>query len=108
MVLKARPSRTLLAVAGLAAASPAARIAADWLNHQPSLCPLQRFAGVPCPSCGGTRAGLYLLGADPVAAFAANPGVTAAALTFGALVVAGKVSLDDVFGVANPQIAVAD
>ncbi len=108
MVLKARPSRTLLAVAVLAVASPAARIAADWLSHQPSLCPLQRFAGIPCPSCGGTRAGLYLLGADPVAAFAANPGVTAAALTFGALVVAGKVSLDDVLGVANPQIAVAD
>jgi hypothetical protein len=48
------------------------------------------------------------LGADPVAAFAANPGVTAAAITFGVLVAAGKVSVDDLLGVANPQIAVAD
>lgn len=95
-------------MAGLAVASPAARMAADWLSHQPSLCPLLRFTGVPCPSCGGTRAGLYLLGADPMAAFAANPGITAAAITFGVLVAAGKVSLDDLLGVANPQIAVAD
>lgn len=98
----------MLAVAGLAVASPAARLVADWLQHQPSLCPLQRFVGIPCPSCGGTRAGLYLLGGDPVSAFAANPGVTAAALTLGALLIAGKVSLDEVLGVANPQIAVAD
>ena len=95
-------------MAGLALASPAARIAADWLSHQPSLCPLQRFAGISCPSCGGTRAGLYLVAADPVAAFAANPGVTAAAITFGVLVAAGKVSVDDLLGVANPQMAVAD
>ena len=108
MVLRIRPSRHLLAVAGLAMASPAARMAADWLQHQPSLCPLQRYAGIPCPSCGGTRAGLYLLGADPVAAFASNPGVTAAAITFGVFVAAGKVSLDDLLGVANPQIAMAN
>jgi len=108
MVLRIRPSRNVFALAGLAVASPAARMAADWLQHQPSLCPLQRFAGIPCPSCGGTRAGLYLLGADPVAAFASNPGVTAAAITFGVLMVAGKVTVDDLLGVANPQIAVAD
>lgn len=89
-------------------ASPAARMAADWLNHQSSLCPLQRFAGISCPSCGGTRAGLYLLGADPVSAFKANAALTAAALTFGLFTLAGKVDLPQFLGVANPQKAVAD
>ena len=98
----------VLAVVGLAMASPAARMAADWLQHQPSLCPLQRFAGIPCPSCGGTRASLYLLGADPVSAFKANAALTAAVFTFGVLVAAKKVDLPHFLGVANPQMAVAD
>lgn len=89
-------------------ASPAARMAADWLGHQPTLCPLQRFAGIPCPSCGGTRASLYLLGGDPVAAFKMNGAVTLAAITLGLLAAAGKVDFGEILGVAKPNQAVAD
>lgn len=89
------------------AASPAARTAADWLSHQPTLCPLLRFTGIPCPSCGGTRAGLYLLGGDPVAAFKMNAALTAAALTFGVLVAAGKVEIPRILGVAYQSEPVA-
>ncbi len=77
-------------------------MAAEWLSHQPTMCPLLRFTGVACPSCGGTRAGLYLLGADPVSAFKMNAALTAAALTLGVLVFAGKVELPRFLGVANP------
>ena len=97
----------MLAVAGLAVCSPAARMAADWLNHQPTLCPLLRFTGVPCPSCGGTRAGLYLLGGDPVSAFKMNAGLTLAALTLGVMVLAGKTDLPRILGVADPSKPVA-
>ena len=95
-------------MAGFAAASPAARMAADWLSHQPTLCPLLRFTGVPCPSCGGTRAGLYLLGGDPVSAFKMNAALTAATFTLGVLALAGKIDRPRVLGVANPSGAVAN
>ena len=60
MVVGAGLHRTFL-LAGVVLASPATRWVADQLNHQPSLCPLLRVTGVACPSCGGTRAGLFLL-----------------------------------------------
>ena len=94
-------------MAGLAIASPAARMAADWLSHQPTLCPLLRFTGVPCPSCGGTRAGLYLLGGDPVSAFKMNAALTAATVTLGVLALAGKVDVPRIPGVADPSEPVA-
>lgn len=95
-------------VAGFAVASPAARMAADWLSHQPTMCPLLRYTGVACPSCGGTRASLYLLGGDPVSAFKMNAALTAATLTLGVLALAGKVDFPRKLGVANPSRAVAN
>ena len=92
---------------GLAIASPTARMAADWLSHQPTLCPLLRFTGIPCPSCGGTRAGLYLLGGDPVSAFKMNAALTAATVTLGVLALAGKVDVPWIPGVADPSEPVA-
>lgn len=38
-----------------------------------TLCPLKRLTGIPCPSCGTTRACLLLLGGHPRAAFAMQP-----------------------------------
>ena len=37
------------------------------------LCPLHRFCGVPCPTCGTTRAAFALARGDFAAAFALNP-----------------------------------
>lgn len=38
-----------------------------------TLCPLKRLAGIPCPSCGTTRACLALLRGEVRTAFATQP-----------------------------------
>lgn len=38
-----------------------------------TLCPLKRLAGIPCPSCGATRACLALLRGDVRSALAIQP-----------------------------------
>lgn len=43
-----------------------------------TLCPLKRFAGIPCPSCGATRACLALLRGDLRSALAIQPYALAA------------------------------
>ena len=37
------------------------------------LCPLRRFAGIPCPGCGSTRAAMLILRGEIAAAVAMNP-----------------------------------
>lgn len=96
------PKITLLACAGVVFASPATRWVADQLNHQPSLCPLLRVTGVACPSCGGTRAGLFLLSGDPLAAVKANAGATMFLLAIAALTAAGLIRPAELLGVAKP------
>jgi hypothetical protein len=44
------------------------------------LCPLHALTGVPCPTCGSTRAALALSHGDIAAALAFNPLVTLAAV----------------------------
>lgn len=76
MVLKESLTKIEWGLAGIVLSSPLALRFAQYLEHQPTLCPLQRFAGMPCPSCGGTRAAFYLWGADPIQALKSNAGVT--------------------------------
>lgn len=93
MVLKESFSKIEWGLAGLVLTSPLALRFAQYLEHQPTLCPLQRFAGVPCPSCGGTRAAFYLWGADPIQALKSNAGVTLLIVTLAGLFAAGKLNV---------------
>ena len=43
-----------------------------------TLCPLKRLTGVPCPTCGSTRAVVLLLRGNVVGAFAIQPLATTA------------------------------
>ena len=103
-----RDRTLLLGLDGVGLASPATQRLANFLSHQPSLCPLQRITGIACPSCGGTRAGLYVLSGDLVSAIKVNVGVTIFLLALGALVATGHVVPAQVLGVANPYERVAD
>ena len=98
----------LLGLAGVVLASPATQRLAKYLDHQPSLCPLLRVTGVTCPSCGGTRAGLFLLSGDPVAAVKANAGVTLFLLGVAVLTAGGLIRPAELLGVAKPYELVAD
>ena len=97
-----RPKTAFLFCAGVVFASPATRWVAEQLNHQPSLCPLYRITGVACPSCGGTRAGLFLLSGDPVAAIKANAGVTLFLMVMVALTAGGLIRPAELLGVVKP------
>ena len=103
-----RDRTLLLGLVGVVLVSPFTQRLANFLNHQPSLCPLQRITGIACPSCGGTRAGLYVLSGDLVSAIKVNVGVTVFLLALGALVATGHVVPAQVLGVANPYGRVAD
>ena len=92
-----------LSGAGVVLASPATRWMAEQLNHQPSLCPLFRVTGVACPSCGGTRAGLFLLSGDPLAAVKANAGVAVFLLVVAGLTAGGLIRPAELLGVAKPN-----
>lgn len=39
----------------------------------PTLCHFKRVTGIPCPTCGGTRAAGHLLAGDVLLAFQTNP-----------------------------------
>lgn len=101
-------NKALWGLAGIVLASPASRFVAEQLAHQPTLCPLLRFTGIPCPSCGGTRASFLLLSGDPVAAFRMNAGLTVFVLGLGLLTCLGIVRPSELLGVANAPKAVAE
>lgn len=45
-------------------------------------CPFHVITGIPCPSCGATRAGLALLSGHPILAFRLNPLATLGEVAF--------------------------
>ncbi len=51
----------------------------------PAVCPMKRLFGIPCPTCGATRAALLLLHGDPAGAFRMNPLVFVGGTVLGAL-----------------------
>lgn len=87
------------AALALVAVSPFAPGAATRL---PS-CFFREITGIPCPTCGGTRAALALLSGDLAGAFHANPLVAAAfVLLVGGGLVAGAIALAG-RGVREPE-----
>jgi hypothetical protein len=38
-----------------------------------TLCPFKRLTHLPCPTCGGTRGTMAILGGDPIQGFLYNP-----------------------------------
>lgn len=60
----------------------------DWLPLL-SRCPLRALLGLPCPTCGTTRALLALLAGEPGTALALNPGVLLAGVGFLVIVARG-------------------
>lgn len=63
---------------GLGAVAAAA-LALYGVGLPPVVCPFRAVTGVPCPTCGGTRAVAALLAGHPGAALAWNPLLTGAA-----------------------------
>ena len=62
-------------------------------SSAPVLCNFKRFTGVPCPTCGTTRAAIALTRGDLIEAVALNP-----LTTIGILVLAGWLVLRIGFG----------
>ena len=56
----------------------------NWIPKIFSLCLFKSITGLPCPSCGTTRAGLALLNGDPLEAIMINPMGVLTALILGA------------------------
>jgi len=73
-----------LAFLWLAAAASALALRPLWLAAAPILrpCIFRSITGIPCPTCGTTRAATAFLNGEILAAFAANPLAAAMGLLF--------------------------
>ena len=85
--MKARPAsrdELQLAILWLVAAVSAVALRPLWLAAAPHLrpCVFRSLTGIPCPTCGTTRAATTFLDGDLLTAFAANPLAAAAGSIF--------------------------
>lgn len=82
----------VVALAGVAVAPLAPRLAQGGLAG----CPIKSWTGLPCPSCGATRAVLALVAMDPWSAWTLNPLMTLALVGFvvGGVIAAGCALMD--------------
>jgi hypothetical protein len=85
------PLGAALALAGVLAGSAVLLVGAHRLGF--IVCYFKLFTGLPCLTCGGTRAALRLLQADPAAAMAMNPLVAVAGFGLGVWALADLVLL---------------
>jgi hypothetical protein len=78
------PDDRAIAILWAIAASCAIALApiAPLLARMAPTCPVHAFTGVPCPSCGATRAALSLAGGQVLVALESNPLATLA-MAFG-------------------------
>jgi hypothetical protein len=81
------PDWALAAVVIWAALAAGASLLGALTGHEVVLCPLRRLTGIPCPTCGSTRAALSLLAGHVGAAWRCNPLVFSAGLVAAAVVV---------------------
>jgi hypothetical protein len=93
------PLWALLVVAAWSSVIVASVIAQRWAGTDVSLCAFKQATGLPCPSCGSTRAAESLLRGHPVRAWLYNPlvvtaGAVAAAVLSVRLASARAVKLD--------------
>lgn len=101
MVLASRLRLVQWGFVGVVLAAPLTRWLAVSFEAQPSTCPSQILFGVACPACGATRAGLYLLSGDVVAAVQSNMGLVAFVAAMVVLAVTGQGPWGQFLGVAN-------
>lgn len=79
---------TWLALAGISGGMVMRYAWPSWPALVPA-CTIQRFTGLHCPGCGGTRCAVNLLEGDLAGALAMNAAVTLIALIFIGVVAAG-------------------
>lgn len=101
----ARREERQLAWLWFAAAASAVVLRPVWIVVAPWLrpCAFRSLTGIPCPTCGTTRAALALLNLDLAAAFAVNP---LAALTGVGFIVGGVLAA--VWAVLRGPVPVLD
>jgi Protein of unknown function (DUF2752) len=80
---QAAPGALDRALIGASVVTATAGMAAAWLHWfglPPLACPLRAVTGIPCPTCGATRAFASLIDGHVAASFRFNPAVPLAAV----------------------------
>lgn len=62
-----------------------------------------RITGVPCPSCGGTRAAMHLLAGDPLTALSLNAGATIFMVALGIALLTGFIQAGTLWSLIGPE-----